>query len=162
GRGERVLAYRLHPERGQRHRSRQRSLDHPLDDAHDQRRGHRTMTGRVKRRRGQAGFTMIELLISLLVASVITSSIYFVFRSQSRISNVKEPTAKVQADLRFPRETIKSDLKRAGSLGVLNPAPDNFYCGTRPNPPITALQHVDGAAVPVNSNLTSGSFVYNP
>jgi hypothetical protein len=94
---------------------------------------------------------MVELLIALLVASVIASSVYFVFQSQNRIFYMQESIAQVQSDLRFAMESIKADVKRAGFLAALNTANDNFYCGSRPNPPITALQHTDG-----------GGFVFLP
>jgi prepilin-type N-terminal cleavage/methylation domain-containing protein len=94
--------------------------------------------------RDERGFTMVELLITLVVASVITSSIYFVFRNQSRIFHVQESVAQMQADLRFAMQTLKGDLKRAGYLAALNTTGDNFWCGNRPVPAMTALQVTDG------------------
>jgi prepilin-type N-terminal cleavage/methylation domain-containing protein len=104
----------------------------------------RTSEGRRDPRDGRAGFTMVELLITLLVASVIGVSIYFVFQGQSRVFFVQETVAQIQGELRFAMESLKADLKRAGFLAALNTTTDNFWCGDKPTTPLTAIQVTDG------------------
>jgi hypothetical protein len=87
---------------------------------------------------------MVELLISMVVAGVIGTSIYFVFAGQNRVFFLQETIAQMQSDLRFAMETIKADVKRAGYLGTLNTWTDNFWCGNKPIPSITAIQITDG------------------
>jgi prepilin-type N-terminal cleavage/methylation domain-containing protein len=105
----------------------------------------------MKKRPDQQGFSLVELLISLVVAGVIGTSIYFVFQGQSRVFFLQETVAQMQADLRFAMQTLKADIKRAGFMsGTINAWTDNFWCGNKPMPNITALRVTDG-----------GGFVFN-
>ena len=89
--------------------------------------------------RDRSGFTLVELLIALAVAGVIGTSIYFVYRGQTRVFFIQETVAQTQSELRFAMETIKSDVKRAGYLAPISTTNDNFWCGSRPSQPITAI-----------------------
>jgi type II secretory pathway pseudopilin PulG len=94
---------------------------------------------------------MVELLIAMAIAGVIGTSIYFVNAGQSRVFFLQENIAHMQADLRHGMDLLKQDVKRAGYLATLSTQSDNWWCGPRPNPPITAIQATQG-----------DGFVFNP
>ncbi|HEY0190584.1 MAG TPA: prepilin-type N-terminal cleavage/methylation domain-containing protein [Kofleriaceae bacterium] len=69
------------------------------------------------RRRGQGGFTLIELMIALVVSSLLVGMILAIFNRMSMSYRGQQQIAGVQQVLAAARATIETDAKQAG-LGV--------------------------------------------
>ncbi len=63
----------------------------------------------------QRGFTLVELLITLLVFGIVTGSALAVFRSQSRAFTAGVDRMTVLQNLRYAANTLQGDLRTAGS-----------------------------------------------
>lgn len=88
------------------------------------------------RARKPQGFTVVELMISLVVGGIAISSIYAVgaastrnFREQARISTT-------QSSLRSAMNQLKRDFARAGYLGTPNASLNGEWCGSAPTAPL--------------------------
>ena len=62
----------------------------------------------------QKGITLIEILISLVIASIIMAGAYRVAISESQVYTVQEAVAGIQNDARAAMEIMISDLRMAG------------------------------------------------
>ncbi len=79
---------------------------------------HHRMTG-VSRHRGsrraQAGFTMVELLIAMFVAAVLTTGVVAVFIQQSRALAFNEDLVDLEQNLRIAMDLLHRDVRMAGA-----------------------------------------------
>lgn len=69
----------------------------------------------------QAGFSLIELLISMAILSVILGIVGNYLTTQWRLADQTEARNEMQVNLRSAMEMIAGDLYNAGSVGVANP-----------------------------------------
>ena len=67
-----------------------------------------------KNEMNQKGITLIEILISLVVASIILAGAYRVLISESQVYTVQDAVAGIQNDARAAMEIMVSDLRMAG------------------------------------------------
>lgn len=74
---------------------------------------------RLTRRRAR-GFTMVELLVAGFLSAVVLISVYFVFTASSRQYYRQEQIVQMQEGMRFALEYLKTDLRNAGRLSVVN------------------------------------------
>lgn len=75
-------------------------------------------------KRRHRGFTLVELLIASLLSGVVLLSIYFVFIANSRQYYTQEQVVQMQETMRFALEVLKSDLRDAGQLAIVNGVTD--------------------------------------
>jgi len=84
------------------------------------------------RRKHARGFTMVELLIASLISGMVLAAIYFVFISNARQFYTQEQVVQMQESMRFALGILKTDLRNAGRLAVVNgdagPNLDPGYC----------------------------------
>ncbi|MEZ4471150.1 MAG: prepilin-type N-terminal cleavage/methylation domain-containing protein [bacterium] len=95
-------------------------------------------------RRRPAGFTMVELMMALLLSSIVLLAIYFVFISNTEQYYRQEQIVQMQESMRFALEHLKTDLRNAGRLTVVNGTPrgtDAGFC--RPQEGLTAIRLFD-------------------
>ncbi|MCJ7499717.1 prepilin-type N-terminal cleavage/methylation domain-containing protein, partial [bacterium] len=80
--------------------------------------------------RGQRGFTLIELMISLLLMGLIMSVVYKVFSSQDRFFRNQEQIASMQENLRATVEYINQELSWLGyqvpGIAVIKAGPSDI------------------------------------
>ncbi|MCA9524779.1 MAG: prepilin-type N-terminal cleavage/methylation domain-containing protein [Myxococcales bacterium] len=102
------------------------------------------MTQAARRRTRRAGFTMIELMMALLLSSIVLLAIYFVFISNTEQYYRQEQIVQMQETMRFALEHLKTDLRNAGRLTVVNGTPQGTDAGfCRPQANLTAVQLFD-------------------
>lgn len=83
----------------------------------------------------QNGFTLFELLISMLIGTVILTGVIQVFSSTKSSSRVLQAEAEVQENARFAFSAITSVVQEAGNFGCLtsNPATTRMIVNTADN-----------------------------
>ncbi len=64
--------------------------------------------------KNQKGITLIELLISLVIASVILAGVYRVFISEAQVYSTQDALAEAQNAARIGMEILVADLRMAG------------------------------------------------
>ncbi|HLL46895.1 MAG TPA: type II secretion system protein [Longimicrobiaceae bacterium] len=93
--------------------------------------------------RGQAGFTLAELIVSLVISGLLATVIFQLVQGQSRFSAMQGARAEVQQNSRGALELITSEIRSlpAGSIesagengiGFLLPRAWGLVCTTPPN-----------------------------
>jgi type IV pilus assembly protein PilW len=69
----------------------------------------------------QAGFTLIELMVSVVVGMVIVASLALLFANNSRARQEMEKTSQQIENGRYTTQTLRDDLRLAGYYGELSP-----------------------------------------
>jgi prepilin-type N-terminal cleavage/methylation domain-containing protein len=67
-----------------------------------------------------AGFTLVELMISMLVGVIVLGAAYMVFIGQQKTSTVQRDLARMQQNLRAAMYMIKNDIRNCGRDGQMN------------------------------------------
>lgn len=60
------------------------------------------------------GFTLVELMVSLILGTIIISAIYFAFQAQQRVQLNQNEVAETQQNTRAVIETMTRDIQMAG------------------------------------------------
>lgn len=97
------------------------------------------------RRRGRAGFTLIELMVALTIGAMAVTSIYVVGRGNTHFFHQQYRASNTMTRLRIAMAQIKRDLQRAGYLATPNAlSPTEATCGTPVDPLIQASHNLSG------------------
>lgn len=112
--------------------------------------------------RGNAGFTLVEIMVALVLASVFAGIIFQLIRGQGRFVEVQSARQEVQQNARAAVEVIGSELRGAtaqgllrGEDGVIEYMAPRFFGLTCPNGTSTQVDVI--APVVDASALTVGS-----
>ncbi len=74
------------------------------------------------------GFTLFELLVGILVASLLIGIIFAIYISSSKTFRVQNMAVEMQAQARFGLDHLRRDFANAGFLGTPNSAIDPNIC----------------------------------
>jgi len=80
-------------------------------------------------RRANAGFTLVELMVALVISGFVIGAMYSVGAASSRHFQVQHQVANMQSALRFAMMQIKRDVMRAGYLATPLANRDFKECG---------------------------------
>ena len=69
-------------------------------------------TGRLLR--GEAGFTLVEMMMALLITAFVGAAILLAYQAQQKTQNVQEQVAELQANMRSAMSLISSDIRMIG------------------------------------------------
>jgi type IV pilus assembly protein PilW len=97
-----------------------------------------------------AGFSLIEMMISITIGLFIIAALVGVVASNSRSSKTNERTSEVQTNGRYALASIRHELREAGYRG---------YTWAEPNTPTTTITPITGECL--ESGATAGAFVTN-
>lgn len=109
------------------------------------------------KRRGQGGFTLIELAVSLVAGLMVAMAVMGVSKEATNTFHEEIRVAGAEMGLRIAMERIRLDLQRAAFMGTGNLVGDpliarqSSYVGTAPN-----LSNFTGASVPYSLLNLSG------
>ena len=87
-------------------------------------------------RRGQAGFSLIELMIALILGLIVVAAAGGVFLSNKRVYNATETLGRIQENGRVAFELMSRDIREAGGnpcgsalqpVNILEGTNDNFW-----------------------------------
>lgn len=99
------------------------------------------MTARAPRR--QAGFTLVEIMIALVVSSLLVAMIISIFTTMSAAYRTQQQVAELQQVLQAAETTVEADLRQAGFACA-----QGFTWAGSPTTPISALTITDGGTGP--------------
>jgi prepilin-type N-terminal cleavage/methylation domain-containing protein len=108
-----------------------------------------------------AGFTLIELMISLTVGGIALGSIYAVGSASTRFLREQQRVSSTQTAVRIAMEQIKRDLQRAGFLATPNAALQGEACAAPSNTVAAITDYEDNIDVPAGMISTADDSVYN-
>lgn len=90
---------------------------------------------------------MVELMMALLLSAIVLLAVYFVFISNTEQYYRQEQIVQMQESMRFALEHLKTDLRNAGRLTVVNGTLQNTDPGfCRPQADLTAIRLFDDEA----------------
>jgi len=126
----------------------------------------------MKRRpsRSNAGFTLVELMIALVISGIVIGSMYTVGAASSRHFQVQHQIASMQSSLRFAMLQVKRDITRAGFMSSPRDVREDGVCLPLPNSAdasfggngwvagVSSYQNDTGTAVvdPTGNNAVNG------
>lgn len=99
-------------------------------------------------RRAEAGYTLVELMVAVIITSIVVSALYSVSRSATETFNQQQRTAEMQLRLRFAMEQLRADLSRAGYMATPNSALDPRVC-PRPSTNYQGIEITSDVAAPI-------------
>ncbi len=92
----------------------------------------------------RSGFTLLELMVALTAGAIAISSIYFVGNASTRHFHEQSRVSVAQSSVRLASELLRSDIARAGYLGVGN-SRRSQRCWTPPGGfEVQAINFIDG------------------
>jgi len=71
---------------------------------------------RLLRRRGQGGFSLVEVLIVMLMLGIVTMSIFGLYQSTQRSTTTQDTVVELQQNLRVAMDQIARDVRMAGFM----------------------------------------------
>lgn len=115
-----------------------------------------------KRSLAARGYTLMELVISAMIALLVIAGLYVVYAGHSRVFRGQQMVSQAQVTARFAMDIVRNDLSRAGFMGVADtqdPATSQKLCRQPAVGRIQAIQltHNSGAVVNASKNVTDGS-----
>jgi prepilin-type N-terminal cleavage/methylation domain-containing protein len=130
----------------------------------------RICTRRRLQHTSQAGVTLVELLVTMVIAGMVTSSTFLFFAGQKQVYETQTKLLNIQQNLWGAMETVTRNLRAAGTgmVGCVRPDSDGTGVDNGDPPPVSLVgttppqtglrAFVDGVAFPNTAGLyTSGA-----
>lgn len=89
------------------------------------------------------GLTMIELMVTVALASVMVAAVYYIYNNSAVGYRVENEVMDMESRMRFSLEHLKRDVKRAGFLATPNSTVDDAVC-PKPNNQLRAVTVTPG------------------
>lgn len=113
-----------------------------------------------RRRGGEAGFTLLELLVATVAGLSVVLAAFLLSRGTTRLFASEGRVANAQLNLRLGAERLRRDLARAGFMTTANVAADPDVC---PNPngfggsalKLQAIRYVPGTAGSIDAPIST-------
>jgi type IV pilus assembly protein PilW len=112
--------------------------------------------------RRQAGLSLVELMVSLVIASLLIIGVIQIFSANSQTYRTQEGVSRVQENTRFAMEVMQRDLRMAGFTGctrnILNHLDENnpnYSNELMGGPPVTGWEYT-GTAPGDSYNIADG------
>lgn len=88
-----------------------------------------------------AGVTLVELLVTMVIAGLVTSSTFMFFAGQKQVYETQTKLLNIQQNLWAAMETITRNLRAAGTgmVGCVRPDPDGVGADNGDPPPVTGV-----------------------
>jgi prepilin-type N-terminal cleavage/methylation domain-containing protein len=102
------------------------------------------MSTRARTRRA-AGFTLIELMVSLTIGGLAIGSMYSIGSTLTRHYHQQQQSANAMTSLRVAIEQVKRDIARAGYLATPNIGPAAPHTSLGCEPPLAYPYHTPGS-----------------
>jgi len=84
--------------------------------------------------RGRQGFTLIELMVTMVLALVVVGAVYMLYAQSVTGYRIESQVLDMQARLRFGLEHIKRDFRRSAFMATPNSSVDTDVCPQPANP----------------------------
>lgn len=81
---------------------------------------HRIVRGSARSSAGSAGFTLVEIMVSMTIGLVLLSGIVSIFSASKRSARVNSAMATLQENARFALNQMERDIRMAGFRGCLS------------------------------------------
>ncbi len=108
----------------------------------------------ISKRTGKKGFTLVELMVALVVASIVLYGVYMLYEKSSSAFRVQNQIADLVQSLRFGAEHLKRDMARAGFQSTTNSETDPAVCFNEAAMPLLGLIiRRDGEIDPIDSTV---------
>ena len=91
---------------------------------------------------GQAGMTLVEIMMALVVSTILVALVLSIFTRMSSAYRTQQQVSELQQVLQGARAMIQQDLRQTGYL-----IPQGFHVASAPNqiyPPVQIVNHNDG------------------
>jgi prepilin-type N-terminal cleavage/methylation domain-containing protein len=115
----------------------------------------------VPRTTAQRGFTLTEILVSVVLSSIVLLAVFAVSQNSSRTFQIQNDATQATDQLNFAMDLIKSDLRRASFLTIPNSQIESYpngiqVCGAPAGTMLQALRVVDDANTWVPPTTANG------
>ena len=115
----------------------------------------------LSRTTAQRGFTLTEILVSVVLSSIVLLAVFAVSQNSSRTFQIQNDATQATDQLNFAMDLIKSDLRRASFLTIPNSQIESYpngiqVCGAPAGTMLQALRVVDDGSTWVPPTTANG------
>ena len=101
------------------------------------------MAGGGTRQTAERGFSLVEMMVGLVLASIVIAALFNMFITSSYVFQQQDQTSMTQLNLRQAIDQVREDLRRAGLHSTPNSQIDRLVC-PRPTTELHGIAHLDG------------------
>ena len=114
-------------------------------------------SSRPDRRPLDAGLTLVELLVAVMLSTILLGSLYYVYSVSSRSYRIQGQVLRAMDQTRFGLDMIRRDLSAAAFLATPNSNADGNVCSPKPSPTLHGIAF--GRCSPANDTCVANKDV---